>query len=111
MCRMMIFRGYCTCCDQPQTWVDLTQELSCLEAKNSGWFGGCRRGILVQEHDFNQECSVCHEEDEGVGGLDESHIMPFQQTSQTQTQTQSSLGKRTAGERGESSDASKKQRT
>ncbi|KAJ9418325.1 hypothetical protein QL093DRAFT_2383147, partial [Fusarium oxysporum] len=106
MCRMMIFRGHCTCCDQPQTWVDLTQELSCLEAKNNGWFGGCRRGILVEEHDFNQECPVCHEEDEGIGGLDESHIMPLQQTSQTQ----SSLGKRAAGDRGESSDGSKKQK-
>ncbi|KAH7259732.1 uncharacterized protein BKA55DRAFT_537419 [Fusarium redolens] len=107
MCRMMIFRGHCTRCDQPQTWVDLTQELSCLDAKNNGWFGGCRRGILVEEHDFNQECSICHEEDEGIGGLDDSHVMPYQQT----PQTQSSLGKRAAGDRGGSSDGSKKQRT
>ncbi|CEI63002.1 hypothetical protein FVEN_g12638 [Fusarium venenatum] len=54
-----------------------------------GWFGGCQRGILVEEHSFNQECSVCREEDEGVG-LDDSHLMLFQQA----TYTQSSLGKR-----------------
>jgi hypothetical protein len=64
----------------------------------------------VEEHSFNQECSVCHEEDEGVG-LDDSHLMLFQQTSYTQ----SSLGKRSLVEEGGSSSNSggnyKKQRT
>ncbi|KAF4971936.1 hypothetical protein FSARC_1379 [Fusarium sarcochroum] len=91
-----------------QTWVDLTQELSCLDAKNLGWFGGCERGILVEEHGFDQECSICHDEDEGVAGLDENPIIPFRQISHTQ----SSLGKRGAGEeRDGSNDGYKKQRT
>jgi hypothetical protein len=106
---MMIFRGYCTGCGSPQTWVDLTQELNCLDAKNMGWFGGCQRGILVEEHSFNQECSVCHEEDEGVG-MDDSHLMLFQQT----TYTQSSLGKRSPnneeGSSSSSGDNHKRQR-
>ncbi|KAH7173698.1 uncharacterized protein B0J16DRAFT_376307 [Fusarium flagelliforme] len=111
MCRMIIFRGYCTCCGSAQTWVDLTQELNCLDAKNLGWFGGCQRGILVEEHSFNQECSVCHEEDEGVG-IDDNYTMLFQQTSHTQ----SSLGKRSSTEDQQGSSSSsgsgyKRQRT
>ncbi|WXC61310.1 hypothetical protein SNK03_007187 [Fusarium graminearum] len=101
MCRMLIFRGHCTGCDSLQTWVDLTQELNCLDAKNMGWFGGCQRGILVEEHSFNQECSVCREVDEGVG-LDDNHLMMFQQPSYTQN----SLGKRSPTNEGGSSSSS-----
>ncbi|KAF5020243.1 hypothetical protein F66182_7721 [Fusarium sp. NRRL 66182] len=107
MCRMMVFRGYCTCCGTIQTWSDLTQELSCLDAKNTGWFGGCQRGILVEEHSFDQECAVCYEEDEGIGDLDVSHVLPFQHTSDTQ----SSLKRRPAEEHDGASGDSKKQRT
>ena len=111
MCRMIIFRGYCNCCGSAQTWVDLTQELNCLDAKNLGWFGGCQRGILVEEHSFNQECSICHEEDEGVG-IDDNYTILFQQTSHTQ----SSLGKRSStedqqGTSSSSGSAHKRQRT
>jgi hypothetical protein len=104
----MIFRGHCTYCGSAQTWVDLTQELSCLDAKNMGWFGGCERGILVEEHSFNQECPTCHEEDEGVGGLDDDHLMPFQQI----PSPPSRLGKRGSAEgQGEASEGCKRQRT
>lgn len=66
-----------------------------------GWFGGCQRGIVVEEHSFNQECSVCHEEDEGVG-LDDSHLVTLQQT----PYTQSVLGKRSPADQGGSSSSS-----
>ncbi|KAF7544467.1 hypothetical protein G7Z17_g9920 [Cylindrodendrum hubeiense] len=69
---MVVFAGTCTRCGDAQTWTDLTQELSCLEAKNKGCFGECTRGILVEEHDFDQECQTCAEEDEGIGDLDEA---------------------------------------
>ncbi|KAK7403453.1 hypothetical protein QQX98_010774 [Neonectria punicea] len=72
MCRMVVFLGACTRCGDAQTWTDLTQELSCLEAKNNGGFGECSRGILVEEHDFDQECQACSEEDEGIGDVDEA---------------------------------------
>lgn len=71
MCRMVVFAGTCTRCGDAQTWTDLTQELSCLEAKNKGCFGECTKGILVEEHDFDQECQTCSEEDEGIGDLEE----------------------------------------
>ncbi|KAH7160631.1 hypothetical protein EDB81DRAFT_320941 [Dactylonectria macrodidyma] len=71
MCRMVVFAGTCSRCGDAQTWTDLTQELSCLEAKNKGCFGECSRGILVEEHDFDQECQTCAEEDEGIGDLDD----------------------------------------
>lgn len=71
MCRMVVFAGTCTRCGDAQTWTELSQELSCLEAKNNGCFGECSRGILIEEHDFDQECQTCTEEDEGIGDVDE----------------------------------------
>jgi hypothetical protein len=68
---MVVFAGTCTRCGDAQTWTELSQELSCLEAKNRGCFGECSRGILVEEHDFDQECQTCTEEDEGIGDVDE----------------------------------------
>jgi hypothetical protein len=69
MCRIVVFSGTCTRCNNLFTWDDLSQQLSCLEAKNAGVFGECRRGIHKEEHQFDQECPTCEEEvnaDEGV---------------------------------------------
>lgn len=74
MCRLIVFTGTCTCCGGSCTWEDLSQELSCLEAKNAGVFGECRRGIQKEEHTFDQECEECvaeAEADEGYGELEE----------------------------------------
>ncbi|KAJ9143361.1 hypothetical protein NKR23_g6690 [Pleurostoma richardsiae] len=71
MCRMMVFKGTCTRCGEFFEWKELSQELSCLEAKNNGVFGECRRGIAVEEHSFDQECDACAEDDEGFGELEE----------------------------------------
>ncbi|KAF4470641.1 hypothetical protein FALBO_2446 [Fusarium albosuccineum] len=112
MCRMVVFEGMCTRCGIPQTWTDLTQELSCLEAKNKGWFGECARGIYVEEHTFDQECSTCAEEDEGIGDLD--HEKQLAASLQHTMYAQSNPGKRRAAQaedRGETSSERKKQRT
>jgi hypothetical protein len=56
------------------TWDDLSQRLSCLEAKNAGVFGQCRRGIQIEQHSFDQECDRCTavmESDEGYGVMEE----------------------------------------
>lgn len=78
MCRLLIFTGSCTRCGESQTWEDLSQELACLEAKNAGSFGQCQAGIFAEQHEFDQECDRCSEEDEGVGdvGDDESYGAP-----------------------------------
>lgn len=72
MCRLLVFSGSCTRCGNSCTWEDLAQQLACLESKNAGSFGECERGVLVEQHDFDQECDACTEEDEGIGdvGLD-----------------------------------------
>lgn len=72
MCREVVFAGTCTRCGESQTWRDLTQELSCLEAKNNCGFGQCSNGVYEERHDFDQECDRCAEEDEGIGDLDEA---------------------------------------
>jgi hypothetical protein len=70
MCRMVVFSGTCTKCGETFTWSDLTQELFCLEAKNSGAFGDCENGVTMDEHSFDDECDACaDEEDEGVGDI------------------------------------------
>ena len=74
MCRLIVFIGTCTCCGGSCTWEDLSQELSCLEAKNAGAFGECQRGIQKEEHTFDQECDDCAaaaEADEGYGELED----------------------------------------
>ncbi|KAK1772850.1 hypothetical protein QBC33DRAFT_510665 [Phialemonium atrogriseum] len=76
MCRMVTFSGTCPRCAHAFTWHDLTQELSCLEAKNAGVFGECRRGALVEAHSFDQECDACAA-DEGVGGLDDDYYYDY----------------------------------
>ena len=91
---MVIFEGACTRCGVAQTWTDLTQELSCLEAKNCGNFGECSLGVHVEEHDFDQECSSCAEEDEGIGDLEEV-AAPFGSSTVSHQQ---SNGKRSAEE-------------
>ncbi|RSL92075.1 hypothetical protein CDV31_015319 [Fusarium ambrosium] len=120
MCRMVVFEGICTRCGTPQTWTDLTQELSCLEAKNKGYFGECSRGIHVEEHDFDQECNTCADEDEGIGDLDEA-LAPAGGNSNSNNSFQHSMsshqsnpGKSNPSKRGAAEDAgeaSKKQRT
>lgn len=77
MCRIVLFSGTCTRCDNRFTWDDLSQELSCLEAKNTGVFGECRRGIQKEEHEFDQECPTCEEESNADEGVDlEDIIIP-----------------------------------
>ncbi|KAI1493103.1 hypothetical protein F5X96DRAFT_285588 [Biscogniauxia mediterranea] len=70
MCRLLLFVGKCTKCEVEQIWHDLTQELSCLEAKNAGGFGKCSSGIQEDEREYDQECDQCAE-DEGVGDMSE----------------------------------------
>ncbi|KAL0940566.1 uncharacterized protein CTRU02_203329 [Colletotrichum truncatum] len=70
MCRLVLFAGTCTRCNESLTWADLSQQLSCLEAKNIDEFGGCRRGVDIETHAFDQECDACAGEDEGVAGMD-----------------------------------------
>lgn len=71
MCRLVIFSGACTTCGEEQIWEDLTQQLSCLEAKNNGIFGDCSKGVYQEQHHFDQECDQCNEEDEGIGDIEE----------------------------------------
>ncbi|KAH6605011.1 hypothetical protein Trco_006718 [Trichoderma cornu-damae] len=71
MCRLVIFSGTCTKCGEAQIWEELTQELSCLEAKNNGVFGDCSNGVFQERHQFDQECDECTEEDEGIGDVGE----------------------------------------
>jgi hypothetical protein len=61
MCRYVAFSGTCPRCGGVFTWDDLSQQLSCLEAKNNGIFGDCRKGIQVEPHSFDQECDPCAE--------------------------------------------------
>ncbi|KAK5988660.1 hypothetical protein PT974_10146 [Cladobotryum mycophilum] len=74
MCRMVIFSGTCTRCGDAQTWDELSQELSCLEAKNNGFFGECSNGVFAEHHAFDQECDRCSEEDEGIGDLEDQLV-------------------------------------
>ncbi|KAJ4390415.1 hypothetical protein N0V85_007243 [Neurospora sp. IMI 360204] len=76
MCRQIVFSGTCPQCTQHFIWQDLSQELSCLEAKNTGVFGQCAFGVQIEEHQFDQECEPCavdNERDEGycADGMDE----------------------------------------
>ncbi|KAL7806251.1 hypothetical protein V8C44DRAFT_360662 [Trichoderma aethiopicum] len=71
MCRLVIFSGTCTKCGEEQIWEELSQELSCLQAKNNGTFGDCSNGVFEERHPFDQECDRCTEEDEGVGDVGE----------------------------------------
>lgn len=71
---MIVFSGTCSQCGGTFIWEDLSQELSCLESKNMGVFGQCRRGVQTEEHSFDQECDPCLavlEADEGYGGMEE----------------------------------------
>jgi hypothetical protein len=76
MCRLVVFKGTCPHCNDTFTWDELTQELSCLEAKNNGSFGMCKEGTLVDEKEHDQECDPCAAEleaDEGYhGGTDDA---------------------------------------
>jgi hypothetical protein len=70
---MMMFAGSCTKCGGDFSWDDLTQQLPCLEAKNSGLFGECDNGVQIDEHTFDQECDTCADEDEGFGDVEENN--------------------------------------
>ncbi|KAK7990856.1 hypothetical protein PG990_015136 [Apiospora arundinis] len=72
MCRLVIFVGSCIKCGGYFTWDDLTQELPCLEAKNTGIFGYCLRGAFTDQHQSDQECDACacaKDQDEGFSEL------------------------------------------
>ncbi|EGS23382.1 uncharacterized protein CTHT_0000700 [Thermochaetoides thermophila DSM 1495] len=75
MCRKVVFSGKCPRCFDRFIWHELTQELSCLEAKNNGVFGMCSEGTAIDEKPHDQECEACLAEleaDEGYdGGMDE----------------------------------------
>jgi hypothetical protein len=73
MCREVVFSGTCSRCAGAFVWTDLSQQLSCLEAKNTGVFGRCRRGVHREDHTFDRECDPCAAEtevDEGYGGME-----------------------------------------
>jgi hypothetical protein len=78
MCRIVVFAGTCTRCNNRFTWDDLSQELSCLESKNAGVFGECRRGIQKEEHEFDQECPTCEEEVNADEGIDLEEVIEGQ---------------------------------
>ncbi|PHH84802.1 hypothetical protein CDD83_1345 [Cordyceps sp. RAO-2017] len=98
MCRLLTFNGSCTRCGETQTWEDLSQQLSCLEAKNNGSFGECESGVFIEQHDFDQECDTCAEEDEGLGDVGDQEM------------TTASSAKR-AADPGEANGTRKKQKT
>lgn len=70
MCRKVVFSGACPHCSDSFTWDELTQELSCLEAKNNGVFGLCKEGTTVDEKEHDQECDTCAAEQEADEGYD-----------------------------------------
>lgn len=102
---MIVFAGTCTRCEENHTWDDLTQPLSCLEAKNNGEFGGCSRGVFVEEHGFDQECDRCADMDEGIADLEESELLDGDLTLVEDT-----LGKRKAEEPEMAGSGKKKQK-
>ncbi|KAK0718994.1 hypothetical protein B0T21DRAFT_265532, partial [Apiosordaria backusii] len=70
MCRKVVFTGLCSHCGQgPFEWALLSRELPCLEAKNSGLFGGCPTGVERDEKSHEQECPPC----EALLGADEGY--------------------------------------
>ncbi|KXX82013.1 hypothetical protein MMYC01_201499 [Madurella mycetomatis] len=81
MCRKVVFKGTCPQCTNTFIWDELSQELSCLEAKNNGVFGMCKEGIHVDEKPHDQECDPCLAEmaaDEGYdGGMDDVEAFEF----------------------------------
>ena len=76
MCRLMAFSGTCTRCGEWFQWHDLSQELACLESKNNGVFGDCRRGVHVEDHPFEQECDACTAIDMADEGFAEADDPP-----------------------------------
>ncbi|TIC95972.1 hypothetical protein CH35J_008245 [Colletotrichum higginsianum] len=99
MCRLVLFAGTCVRCNESLTWADLSQHLSCLEAKNADSFGGCRRGVDVETHPFDQECDACAGEDEGVAGMDfgGQQYQQYQQALASSLSASRSSGKRSGG--------------
>ncbi len=62
MCRKITFAGTCEKCAKRFTWHELTQDLSCLEAKNNRCFGDCSNGVDEQEVLYDRECDDCERE-------------------------------------------------
>lgn len=56
---MVIFSGKCIRCGASYTVPELTQSVSCLEAKNNGGFGECSKGVNYDQHDPALECAPC----------------------------------------------------
>lgn len=107
MCREVVFSGTCSRCAGTFVWTDLAQQLSCLEAKNTGAFGCCRRGVHREDHTFDRECDLCAAEteaDEGYGGMES-------EASASAGQQHQVLGaKKAVADRGGGEDARKKKR-
>lgn len=92
---MVVFMGTCPRCSGEFTWDELSQPLSCLEAKNVGVFGECRRGVNYESHNFDQDCPVCAEEldeDEGIDVFDPPVVDQATQGYQSSQGHQSSQG-------------------
>ncbi|KAK3990781.1 hypothetical protein QBC44DRAFT_368754 [Cladorrhinum sp. PSN332] len=81
MCRKIVFCGTCTTCGKSYDWEEYSQELPCLEAKNSGLFGQCKHGIDRDEKPHDQECLGCEMAngvDEGYdGGMEDEETLQF----------------------------------
>lgn len=106
MCREVVFSGTCSRCAGTFVWTDLAQQLSCLEAKNTGAFGCCRRGVHREDHTFDRECDPCAAEteaDEGYGGMES-------EASAAGQQYQVLGAKKAVADRGGGEDARKKKR-
>ncbi|KAK4678761.1 hypothetical protein QC764_311430 [Podospora pseudoanserina] len=82
MCRKVVFAGMCSHCNGgPFEWTLLSRELPCLDAKNSGLFGGCPTGVERDEKQHEQECAACEAllgADEGYGpGMEDEETLGF----------------------------------
>jgi hypothetical protein len=112
---MVVFVGSCPRCAGEFTWDDLAQQLSCLEAKNVGVFGQCRRGIQMESHTFDQECAACAEEEDVDEGVDVFEPPPAvdegQHAHQSKHKGKGGKSKSPAGRDGEDGRKKKKQRT
>lgn len=124
MCRLVVFMGTCPQCTGEFTWEELSQELSCLDAKNVGRFGECARGVHYEYHAFNQDCPACTEElneDEGVDlfeppAMDQSTTQGASQPAQGHQSSQASQkgkgkSKASGGQDDDGTRRKKKQRT
>lgn len=113
MCRMVIFSGLCIRCGASYTVPELAQSVSCLEAKNNGGFGDCRRGVNYDQHDPALECGPCSSAMglfDGSGSGDE--LIAASSIGSTSSRSSSGVGKSGKGSSGSGAgyDTSKRRR-